>query len=35
VWANAEERMPEGAAVSVVVPRAALLIFSAAASTRH
>jgi ABC-type Fe3+/spermidine/putrescine transport system ATPase subunit len=35
VWANAEERMPEGAAVSVVVPSAALLIFSAAASTRH
>ena len=35
VWANAEERMPEGAAVSVVVPRAALLLFSAAASTRH
>ena len=35
VWANAEERMPEGATVSVVIPRAALLIFSAAASTRH
>ena len=35
VWANAEERMSEGAAVSVVVPRAALLIFSAAASIRH
>jgi ABC-type Fe3+/spermidine/putrescine transport system ATPase subunit len=35
VWANAEERMPEGAAVSVVVPRSALLIFSAAASNRH
>ena len=35
VWANAEERMPEGAMVSVVIPRAALLIFSAAASTRH
>src|SRR5437762_5592486 len=35
VWANAEERMPEGAVVSVVVPRAALLVFSAAPSTRH
>ena len=35
VWANAEERMPEGATVSVVIPRAALLIFSAAVSTRH
>ncbi|HEY3177270.1 MAG TPA: ABC transporter ATP-binding protein [Casimicrobiaceae bacterium] len=35
VWANAEERMPEGAAVSVIVPRTALLIFSAATSTRH
>jgi putative spermidine/putrescine transport system ATP-binding protein len=35
VWANAEERMPEGAAVSVIVPSAALLIFSAATSTRH
>jgi len=35
VWANAEERMPEGAVVSVVVPREALLVFSAATSTRH
>ena len=35
VWANAGERMPEGAVVSVVVPRAALLVFSAATSTRH
>jgi len=35
IWANAEERMPEGAVVSVVVPRAALLVFSAATSTRH
>jgi putative spermidine/putrescine transport system ATP-binding protein len=35
VWANAEERMPEGAAVSVVVPRAALLLFSAVSPTRH
>jgi putative spermidine/putrescine transport system ATP-binding protein len=35
VWANAEERMPEGAVVSVVVPRADLLVFSAATSTRH
>src|SRR5947199_1977796 len=34
IWANAEERMPEGAAVSVVIPKSALLIFSAA-STRH
>jgi ABC-type Fe3+/spermidine/putrescine transport system ATPase subunit len=30
VWAHAGERMPEGAAVAVVVPRAALLVFSAA-----
>ena len=31
VWAHAFERMPEGAAVAVVVPRSALLVFSAAA----
>jgi ABC-type Fe3+/spermidine/putrescine transport system ATPase subunit len=30
VWAHAGERMPEGGAVAVVVPRSALLIFSAA-----
>ena len=35
VWAHAEERMPEGAAVSVIVPRAALLVFPAASTTRH
>jgi putative spermidine/putrescine transport system ATP-binding protein len=35
VWAHAAERMPEGATVAIVVPRSALLIFSAAASTRH
>jgi len=29
VWAHAGERMPEGAAVAVVVPRSALLVFSA------
>jgi ABC-type Fe3+/spermidine/putrescine transport system ATPase subunit len=32
VWAHAGERMPEGAAVAVVVPRAALLVFSAASN---
>jgi putative spermidine/putrescine transport system ATP-binding protein len=35
VWAHAAERMPEGTTVAVVVPRSALLIFSAAASVRH
>jgi len=29
VWAHAGERMPEGATVAVVVPRSALLVFSA------
>ena len=35
VWAHAEERMPEGASVSVVVPRTALLVFPAVPITRH
>ena len=35
IWAHAEERMSEGAAVYVVVPRSALLVFSAATITRH
>ena len=34
VWALAGERVPEGAVVAVVVPRGALLVFSAA-PTRH
>ena len=35
IWAHAEDRMPEGAAVFVIVPREALLIFSAVTTTRH
>jgi len=35
VWAHAEERVAEGSSVAVMVPRAALLVFSSATSTAH
>ena len=35
VWAHAEERVAEGSSVAVMVPHAALLVFSSATSTAH